>query len=169
MGGVALATGDAALLLRLPISISGLGLSRLPVALRLLPTATDLRPAGHQPRRLASSSLAFSSLASSSLASSSLAFSSLASSSRLVLSQGHFLSIWEPYDSVHKKRSASFTSAVQLREAHHRCIHTCMRTYACAHMHTRMHAYTHAYARAYTHAYMHVEFREAHHGARLSP
>lgn len=41
---------------------------------------------------------------------------------RASMTEGHFLSIWEPYDSKHKKRAASFSSAVQLREAHHRHI-----------------------------------------------
>jgi len=48
--------------------------------------------------------------------------STLDGAHRASMTEGHFLSIWEPYDSVHKKRSASFTSAVQLREAHHRHI-----------------------------------------------
>uniref|UniRef100_A0A7S2IYF6 Uncharacterized protein n=1 Tax=Haptolina brevifila TaxID=156173 RepID=A0A7S2IYF6_9EUKA len=41
---------------------------------------------------------------------------------RASMTEGHFLSIWEPFESLQKKRAASFGSAVQLREAHHRHI-----------------------------------------------
>jgi hypothetical protein len=34
--------------------------------------------------------------------------------------ENHFLPIWSPYDSIHPSRSASFQSANQLREAHHK-------------------------------------------------
>ena len=43
-------------------------------------------------------------------------------SHRASMTENHFLTIWDPYDSLHKKRSASFTSAAQLRDAHHRHI-----------------------------------------------
>lgn len=48
--------------------------------------------------------------------------STLDGSHRASMNETHFLSIWEPYDSNHPDRSASFRSAVQLREAHHRHI-----------------------------------------------
>jgi len=48
--------------------------------------------------------------------------STLDGAHRASMTEGHFLSIWEPFDSMHKKRAASFQSAVQLREAHHRHI-----------------------------------------------
>lgn len=34
--------------------------------------------------------------------------------------ENHFLPIWSPYDSIHPSRSASYRSANQLREAHHK-------------------------------------------------
>lgn len=43
-------------------------------------------------------------------------------SHRASMTEGHFLEIWDPYDALHKTRSKSFQSAVQLREAHHRHI-----------------------------------------------
>lgn len=39
---------------------------------------------------------------------------------RASMTEGHFLPIWDPYTSLHTKRSASFNSAVMLREQHHR-------------------------------------------------
>ena len=41
-------------------------------------------------------------------------------SHRASMTEGHFLSIWDPYDSVNPSRSRSFQSAVQLRDAYHR-------------------------------------------------
>ena len=48
--------------------------------------------------------------------------STLDGSHRASMMENHFLSIWDPYDSMHKSRSASFKSSVQLRDAHHRHI-----------------------------------------------
>ena len=39
---------------------------------------------------------------------------------RASMTEGHFLPIWDPYVSMNAKRSASFQSAVMLREQHHR-------------------------------------------------
>jgi len=52
----------------------------------------------------------------------SLRDATLDGSHRASMTEGHFLAIWNPYDSKHPKRSGSFQSAVQLREAHHRHI-----------------------------------------------
>jgi len=41
-------------------------------------------------------------------------------SHRASMSEGHFLSIWDPYVSQHKNRSCSFQSALMLREGMHR-------------------------------------------------
>jgi hypothetical protein len=46
--------------------------------------------------------------------------STLDGSHRASQQETHFLTIWDPYDSKHTQRSASFASARMLREQHHR-------------------------------------------------
>lgn len=41
-------------------------------------------------------------------------------SHRASMTEGHFLSIWDPYLSMHRNRSASYTSAAMLRDQHQR-------------------------------------------------
>ena len=41
-------------------------------------------------------------------------------SHRASMTEGHFLSIWDPYYSIHRQRSASYTSAAMLRDQHQR-------------------------------------------------